>query len=142
MDEKRIAKPFEMERLIDEQMMKIFQTDDEKFWTDEWLTKINIWTDEVERVKKIFEQMRSNGLRNFWTASCDVLSISCFHEVEQIHSVGEVYMAICSKTANLKEHFRVRGHICQKFFKCLHRYKMQFVIKLANPFPWETNTTL
>ena len=123
MDEKRIAKPFEMERLIDEQMMKIFQTDeverwtdDENFWTGEWLTKIYIWTDEVERVKKIFEQMRSNRLRNFWTASCDVLSISCFHEVEQIHGVGEVYMAICSKTANCKEHFRVRGHICQKFF--------------------------
>ena len=28
MDEKRIAEPFEMERLIDEQMMKIFRTDE------------------------------------------------------------------------------------------------------------------
>ena len=124
------------------QMRWNWWTDDENFWTDEWLTKINIWTDEVERVKKIFEQMRSNRLRNFWTASCDVLSISCFHEVEQIHGVGEVYMAISSKTANRKEHFCVRGHICQRFFKRLHRYKMQFIIKLANPFPWETKTTL
>ena len=63
MDEKRIAKPFEMERLIDEQMMKIFQTDeverwtdDENFWTGEWLTKIYIWMDEVERI---------NGWRKF-----------------------------------------------------------------------------
>ena len=64
-----------------------------------------------------------------------MLSISCFHEVEQIHGVGEVYMAISSKTANRKEHFCVRGHICQRFFKRLHRYKMQFIIKLANPFP-------
>ena len=63
-----------------------------------------------------------------------MLSISCFHEVEQIHGVDEVYMAICSKTANRKEHFRVRGHICQKFFKCLYTYKMQFIAKLATPF--------
>ena len=31
MYEKWIAKPFEMEQLIDEQMMKIFQTDDKNF---------------------------------------------------------------------------------------------------------------
>ena len=41
MDEKWIAKPFEMEWLIDEQMTKIFQKD------------------EVERMTKIFEPIHS-----------------------------------------------------------------------------------
>ena len=52
---------------------------------------------------------------------------SRFHELEQIHGVGEVPMAIRSKTANRKESSCVRGHICQKF-----TYKMQFIVKLAN----------
>ena len=71
MDEKRIAKPFEMEQLIDEQMMKIFQTDEvermnrwRKFlngWMADknkylngwgWTSEKNFWTDEVKQIKK------------------------------------------------------------------------------------------
>ena len=69
MDEKRIAKPFEMERLIDEQMMKILRTEEvermnrwQKFlngWMadkNKYLNGLmgeeNFWTDEVKRIKK------------------------------------------------------------------------------------------
>ena len=59
-----------------------------------------------------------------------LVSMSC----SRFHGVGEVHTAIRLKTANHKEHFRVRGHICQKFFKCLYTYKIQFIAKLATPF--------
>ena len=58
----------------------------------------NFSTDEVKWIKKFL--------------NC----VSCFCELEQIHGMGEVHTDIRSKTANREEHFRVRGHICQKFF--------------------------
>ena len=42
MDEKRLAKPFEMERLIDEQMMKIFRTDEVERM-NRWQKFLNGW---------------------------------------------------------------------------------------------------
>ena len=52
--------------------------------------------DAVERMKKIFERMRSNGWtaeEKFWATGCDVLSISRFDELEQIHGVRYVFNA-------------------------------------------------
>ena len=89
-------------------------------WTDDknfskgWGGTENFLTHS--RLAIIFEHMRSNGWRDFWTASCDVSSISCFCELEQVHGVGEVHTDIHLKTANRKEHFCVRDHKSVKFF--------------------------
>lgn len=82
MDERWIAKPFAMER-------PNRWTDDENFGTDEVAEK-------DKRMKKIFERMRSNGWtaeEKFWATGCDVLIISRFHELEQIHGVRYVFSA-------------------------------------------------
>ena len=63
MDEKRIAKPFEMERLIDEQMMKIFQTDEVERM-NRWRKFLNGWMADKNKYLNS-EVERINGWRKF-----------------------------------------------------------------------------
>ena len=65
-------------------------------WMNGWRKCLNGWGRADKRMTKIFEWMQSNGWtaeEKFWATGCDVLSISRFDELEQIHGVRYVFNA-------------------------------------------------
>lgn len=65
-------------------------------WMNGWRKCLNGWGRADKRMTKIFEWMQSNGWTAeeiFWATGCDVLSISRFDELEQIHGVRYVFNA-------------------------------------------------